>query len=167
MPENPGVTSAGDPQGHQPGPPDGHRSTDRPTATRWGYSPWLPALAAVAAAGGLVWALLSYAGRDQIVAVALTIFGLVALIVTLRFRTRLTADDAGLEVRSLIGTRRVRWDQVATIAAAPHRRLGTTSRLLEIELADESLLVFGGVELGADCESVAAELKARRSAARP
>lgn len=139
-------------------------SPARPIGGRWGYSPWLPALAAAGLAGGLAWAVLAY-GRDQIVAGALTIFALVALVVTLRLRTRLTADQAGLSVRSLVGSRRVDWDDVATVTAAPHRRLGTTSRLLEIELADESLLVFGGVELGADCADVAATLQQLRPSA--
>ncbi|WP_051267296.1 PH domain-containing protein [Nakamurella lactea] len=138
----------------------------RPERSSWGYAPWLPAIGAAALAGGLVWALLSYPGRDRTVAIAIAVFGLVALVCTLRLRTRLTVDDAGIVVRSLLGSRRVDWADITAVTAVPHRRLGTTSRLLEIDLADDSLLAFSSVELGTDCEIVAGTLAARRAAAR-
>lgn len=139
-------------------------SPGRASEVRWGFSPWIPALGALALTGGVVWALLAYPGRDRTVAVALAVFGLLVLVCGLRLRTRLTADAGGLLVRSLLGSRRIGWAEVARVTAVPHRRLGTTSRLLEIDLQDDSLLAFSSIELGTDCEQVAEQLAARHAA---
>lgn len=141
------------------------RPARRPAGTanpiRWGYSPWLSVLAVAGIAGGLLWSWFSDPGRDQAVAWGLVLFGLCALISFLRLRTRLTADRDGIAVRSLIGSRQIDWGEITSMTAVPHSRLGAISRLLEIDLADDSLLAFGSLELGADCEQVADELTAR------
>ncbi len=135
------------------------------TRRSWGFSPWVPALGAALTAGGLVWALLTSAGRDEVVAVAAVILGLLALLIGWRLRPRLLADPAGVTVRTLLGARRVTWSEVESVTTVTHRRLGTGSSMLEINLHDDSLLVFSDTELGAKGNDVAAVLRSLHAAA--
>lgn len=131
-------------------------------AARWGFAPWVAAAGGAAVAGGLLWALVTSESRDRLVAIVLTIAGLVVLVAGRRLRQRLIADTTGITVRSLIGSRSVPWSDIAKIGTVAHRRLGTRSSLLEIDLADGSLLAFSSTELGSSGDDVARALKALR-----
>lgn len=129
---------------------------------RWGFAPWVAVTGAVAAAGGVLWALLTNESRDRLVAIVLMIAGLLVVVAGLRLRERLIAGPAGITVRSLVGSRSIPWSEVATIRTVPHRRLGTRSSLLEIDLTDGSLLAFSDTELGGSGDGVARALQAVR-----
>ncbi len=88
--------------------------------------------------------------------------GLLALAASdLLWRPRLAADDGGLSVRT--PTRRVRlpWAEVTDVRVDERRRLGLTSRTLEIDAGDD-LIVLGRRSLGADPGEVAAAVAAMR-----
>lgn len=126
----------------------------------WGFSPWIPGIGAALTVGGAAWAVFAAQGRDEVVAVMAALVGLVALICGWRMRPRLTADPAGFTVHSVLGTRRLPWSDVESVTTVSHRRLGSTSTMLEINLRDDSLLVFNDLELGAKSDDAAATLRA-------
>lgn len=142
-------------------------TTPAAAARSWGFSPWVPALGAAVTAGGLVWALLATPGRDHLVAITATVLGLIALIVGRRWRPRLLADAGGITVRMLLGARHVPWSEIESVTTVSHRRLGTSSSMLEINLRDDLLLAFSDIELGARGEEVAAVLRTLHAAASP
>lgn len=125
----------------------------------WGFAPWVPGVGAALAGGGMGWALIAAPGRDRLVAVVLAFAGLLTVLAGLRLRHRLTADTAGLTVLSILGSRRLKWSDVESVTTVSHRRLGTTSALLEINLHDNALLAFSDTELGARSDEVAATLR--------
>ncbi len=125
----------------------------------WGFPPWVPGIGAALAGGGLVWALLSSTGQDHLVAIVLTVGGLSATIAGWRMRDRLIADTTGLTVRSILFARQLPWSDIESVTTTSHRRLGSTSTLLEINLHDESMLAFSAIELGAKSDDVAAILR--------
>ncbi len=71
---------------------------------------------------------------------------------------RVAADRDGVTVvTGFAGRRRLDWAAVERVRVDDRQRLGTRSRLLEID-AGESLFLFGAAELGAPVEDVVAEL---------
>lgn len=137
-------------------------STASSPPARWGFALWVASTGGAAAAGGLLWAILTNESRDRLVAVVLTLAGVLVVIAGRRLRERLIADTTGITVRSLIGSRSIPWSDIAQIGTVAHRRIGTRSSLLEIDLADGSLLAFSNIELGGSGDDVARALKALR-----
>lgn len=106
-----------------------------------GGDPVRPALAGLAAAGLLAWAL-----RDVVAPV------------------RLAVDPDGLTVlRGFAGRRRLPWDAVEAIRLDRRSRRGITAETLEID-AGESLHLFGRRDLDAPLDEVAAALDEARAA---
>lgn len=79
-----------------------------------------------------------------------------------RARPRLRADEDGLTVAGLLGSRHHPWPLVRDIRVLRVRRLGLSSALLEVDTVDldggERLLVFGRLDLADDPEDVAVAL---------
>lgn len=128
---------------------------------------WSPRAGETAALGavGLGLALaavaLDAAGRLLVGAAALLVLGLAARDALLR--PRLSADEDGVVVRRLGGRTRLPWPQLR-VAVRTTRRLGMTSRALELDTAagpDDAgvLVVLGRRELGDDPEAVAERLR--------
>jgi hypothetical protein len=110
---------------------------------------------ALAAAAGS-WALFTDdpPGRVLLGAVALLLAG--AGVFTLVARPRLAADNEGIAVRGLTGTRRWTWAE-ANVRLVRTRRLGRETSTLEVdaENADPpALVVLGRFDLGTDPEDV-------------
>jgi hypothetical protein len=115
-----------------------------------------PVETAVAILAGLVVLLLAVladpAGRLLLGIAALGLLGLGAA--DLALRPRLTADRAGVQVRTLASRHRLPWSTIGRIDVDEHTRYGLTSRTLELE-AGELLVVLGKRALGADPRDVA------------
>ncbi|MEV0082470.1 PH domain-containing protein [Saccharopolyspora sp. NPDC050642] len=75
-------------------------------------------------------------------------------------RPRLRADAEGITVRTLLGRRHWPWPAV-TVRVRQDRRLGRTVRTLELD-ADPQLIVLTRLDLGADPQDVADELRGLR-----
>lgn len=109
----------------------------------------------MATVGCLAWLLLVRNSEDRLVAgTALAVFAL-ATLAAWPLRRRLTADQHGFIVRSAAGSRSFAWFQVLSVTAPTRRRRGLASTALEIDLADDGLVVLGKLELGADPAEVA------------
>ena len=67
-----------------------------------------------------------------------------------RARPKLAITDDGLAVRGWFGTRVLTRPDIAAIRITEFRRLARKVRLLEIDTADDSLLVFTRWDLGTD-----------------
>jgi PH (Pleckstrin Homology) domain-containing protein len=141
-----------------------------PGVREWSPAAGLVALAWLLAAGAAVWcAALWSTGSDPagglLAAVAALGAGLAALFGT-RARPRLRADPDGLTVGGLLRPRHHPWPFVTDVRVLRVRRLGRESSLLEVDTvaADgtEQLLVFGRLDLAADPEEVAPQLRALR-----
>lgn len=140
-----------------------------------GAREWSPAPALVAVtwtgalAAGLWCAALWTAGSDPagrlIAGVAAVGLAAIALFGT-RARPRLRADADGLTIGGLRRPRHHPWPLVRDVRVARMRRLGRESSLLEIDTATadggERLYVLGRLDLSADPEDVAAELRSAR-----
>jgi len=125
---------------------------------------WLLAIAAAAWCAALWWTGSDPAG-GLLAAVAAVGAGLAALFGT-RARPRLRADPDGLTVGGLLRPRHHPWPFVTDVRVLQVRRLGRESSLLQVDTmaADgtERLLVFGRLDLAADPEDVAPQLRALR-----
>jgi Bacterial PH domain len=124
-----------------------------PASTEW--SP-RPVETAALLLGGLVVLLLALladpAGRLLLGVAALGLI-LVAL-ADVALRPRLSADRAGVQVRTLASRHRLPWSAIDRVAVDEHTRYGLTSRTLELE-AGELFVVLGKRSLGADPRDVA------------
>jgi hypothetical protein len=136
----------------------------------WSPAAGLVVLAWLLAVGAAVWcAALWSTGSDPagglLAAVTALGAGLAALFGT-RARPRLRADPDGLTVGGLLRPRHHPWPFVTDVRVLRVRRLGRESSLLEVDTvaADgtEQLLVFGRLDLAADPEEVAPQLRALR-----
>jgi hypothetical protein len=125
---------------------------------------WLLAVAAAGWCAALLWTGSDPAG-SLLAAVAALGAGLAALFGT-RARPRLRADPDGLTVGGLLRPRHHPWPFVTDVRVLRVRRFGRESSLLEVDTvaADgtERLLVFGRLDLAADPEDVAPQLRALR-----
>lgn len=146
-------------------------SDPRSTGVReWSPAAGLVALAWLLAAGAALWcgALLS-TGSDPagcLLAAVATAGAALAAVFGTRARPRLRADPDGLTVGGLFRSRHTPWPFVTDVRVLRVRRLGRESSLLEVDTiaADgtERLLVFGRLDLAADPEDVAPQLRALR-----
>lgn len=134
-----------------------------PPSSTWGFRPWLAAIGALLIAIGAGLALLTSEGRDRIVAGAAAVVGIVLVLVVLRLRHRLVVDRMGMTIRRFVGTDVIPWSEVLDIRSVAHRRMGSRSSLLELDLIDDGFLVFSATELGAPTDDVARRLRAWRS----
>lgn len=105
------------------------------------------------------WLVLAGNAEDRLVAGAGAAFSVVATGVLLTMRVRLVAGPDGFTVRGPAGARNVAWSQVAAISAPSRRRRGLASTSVELDLADDGLIVLGRTELGADPVDVADDLR--------
>lgn len=111
------------------------------------------ALGGVAAGVG-VGALLLPGPLDRVVAGAVAVvLGAVAVVAG---RRQVVGGPRGMLVVGLTGSRIVPWSQVRALECGRTKRMG--SPVLEIDLIDDELLMFGRAELGADPAEVAATL---------
>ena len=146
--------------------------SDLPSA---GVREWSPAvglvvLAWLLAAAAAIWcAALWWTGSDPagglLAAVLALAAGWAALFGT-RARPRLRADPDGLTVKGLLRSHHHPWPFVTDVRVLRVRRLGRESSLLEVDTINadgaERLLVFGRLDLAADPEDVAPQLRALR-----
>jgi hypothetical protein len=153
--------------------------TEPHVASAWA-APWPAVVAGIAAAIGLgAWAV----GADDppgrvltgVAALALAVAAVIGAVA----RPRLRADETGLVLRGVTGTRRWSWDRVDAVRTMRMRRMGLPASYLEVEARDSAdsadgaggretdsrLLVLGRLELGADPVDVADALQAHRARA--
>jgi hypothetical protein len=144
---------------------------DNSDAYRWGPPLALTITGWLASAVAACWCLFGtedapgrlFAGVTALVFAAAALFGT-------RANPRLAASGAGIEVRGLSGARRYDWGQIAGVRLVHTRRLGRDVPTLEIDACDgagvdaeERLLVFGRMDLGADPRDVADTLDVLRA----
>lgn len=132
----------------------------------WSPAPAIVVTAWLAAAAALAWSLFTgEAGGRLLAGVAAAGLGAAALVGTLA-RPRLAADPAGVSVRGPGGTHHWPWPAVSRVAVVTTRRLGRRVAVLELDATatdgTEHLVVLGRLDLGADVEDVAADLRALR-----
>jgi hypothetical protein len=144
---------------------------DPPTA--WA-APW-PAvlLGAVATVGLAAWALAAGDPPGRLLVGIAALVLAVATAIGAFARPRLRADDTGLVLRGVTGTRRWSWERVDAVRVVRMRRLGVPAAYLEVEARDDAgdttdggrLLVMGRLELGTDPVEVADALQEHRARA--
>jgi PH (Pleckstrin Homology) domain-containing protein len=126
----------------------------RPPVAHFGPDPRQTALTGV---GAVLVAALSFAtdtaGRLLLIAAALILAGYA--LTDLLFRPRLTVDAAGIRVRSPLARADLAWPDVTAIRADERSRYGLRSVTLEIDGADQ-LIVLSRRALGAPPDAVAA-----------
>jgi hypothetical protein len=126
-----------------------------PDSTRRHWSP-RPVETASAAAGAVVAVLLALvadpAGRVLALVAAVGLAALTAA--DLLLRPRLTAEPAGIRLRTLAVRRRLPWSAVERVDVDERTRYGLTARTLELE-AGGALVVLGRRALGEDPRDVA------------
>lgn len=122
----------------------------------------------LAAAAALYWCLV---GAQQpmgrlLGGVAVLLLGTAAVFGSLA-RPRLTADRAGIAIRGFGRAQRYPWSEVNRVRLVHTRRFGRDMATLEVDLrqpdADERLVVFGFLDLGADPRDVSETLAALRA----
>lgn len=136
--------------------PDVTVRTDFPGA---GSRTWRPA--AVLVLGACVLAGLAFVGtalpRDPLDRVVTGLVGAVLLVVAVvGWRRRVVGGPRGLLIGGLSGVRIVPWSMVRSVECGRTKRMG--SAMLEIDLVDDELIMFGRLELGTDPADVAAVL---------
>lgn len=144
------------------GPGPSHPAAWHPEAVQWsprgGETAALAALGSALALGAVV---LDPAGRLLAGVAAVALLALVAR--DLLCRPRLSAGPDGVRVRTLTGGQSLAWADVR-VAVRVTRRLGMSSRLLELDAAtgpDDAgpLVLLGRRDLGADPDDVARALR--------
>ncbi|MFL6120926.1 PH domain-containing protein [Actinophytocola sp.] len=136
-----------------------------PATRTWSPRPAVVVLAWVLAVAAAAWAVLAddppgrvLLGTVALLLVAIGLFTSVA-------RPRLAADQEGIAVRGLTGTRRWTWAEV-NVRLVRTRRLGRATATLEVDAEHAEppdLVVLGRFDLGADPEDVVGELLALRT----
>ena len=122
-------------------------------------------MAWVLAAALLVWTVFgpSPAGKllTGVATVGLVVFAVFGTVA----RPRLVADDTGIAVRQLSGSRRWAWDAVR-VRVFRTKRFGRQTALLELDTVDEEgnehLVVLGWLDLGTEPDQVADALRTLR-----
>jgi hypothetical protein len=143
-------------------------SSPVPRAARnaWSAPTGLVATAWVLAVGALGYTVFNGDPPGRLVTGVATVgLALFALFGTLA-RPRLAADADGIEIRRLLGTRRLPWGSVR-IRVSSTRRLGRTVSLLELDTGndedvDGGLVVLGWLDLGTEPAEVAEVLRTYR-----
>jgi hypothetical protein len=137
---------------------------DNPTCS-WSPRPALVGVCWLLALGCLSAAVVAGVSADRpgalFFGVGAVVLGLLAAYGTL-LRPKLAADGGGLCVRTLTGTHRFTWDEVR-LRLVTTRRLARQTTTIELEAADDTLVVLGWLELGADPQDVLDELDALRA----
>ena len=142
----------------------------RADVREWSPARGLVVLAWSLAAAGAGWsAVLWWSGSDpagRLLAAVLAAGAALAALFGTRARPRLRADPDGLTVGGLVRTSHHPWPFVTDVRVLRVRRLGRETSLLEVDTVDatggERLLVFGRLDLDADPEDVAPQLRALR-----
>lgn len=129
---------------------DGSADFPGPGARSWRPSRLIPLVAALIAAGAVVWCGLS-TGTDRLFAAGVALVAAAAVL--LAVRRRVTAGPAGVAVQGLTGTRRWLWSDLEAIAVATQQRLGLTTTTLELDLGDD-IVVLGRIDLDDDPATV-------------
>jgi hypothetical protein len=160
-----------------------HAPGEGGSASTWA-APWPAVLLGLLATVGLAaWAVAAGDPPGRLlVGIAALVLG-VATVIGAVARPRLRADDDGLALRGVSGTRRFPWERVDAVRVVRMRRLGVPAAYLEVEARDDvagaadgdpgRLLVLGRLELGTDPVEVAGALQehraraGRRAAGRP
>ncbi len=109
-----------------------------------------------------LWCVLAGAPEDRLVAGVVAVALLAVAFAGWRLRVRLTADRAGFVVHRLGGRQGYSWSDVARLSTPSRRRRGLTTTTLEFDLVDDTLIVFGRLDLGADPVAVRESLTALR-----
>ena len=125
----------------------------------WGPSPVFVAIAVMILAGTIIWLIFARSPEDQVFAGLLAIGALLATVAAVMMRSRLVASSTGLRVGTMFGTKLVAWSQVHRIQITVRRHLGIGSEMLHLDLDEDGLFIFGRIDLGADPEEVADELR--------
>lgn len=145
----------------------------RPTAVterRWSPQIGLVILGWVATGAAIGWLPFTESPQDRAFAVVVVAaLAALSLAGTLS-RPRLAAGPDGIAVRGLLRTRRWPWAAVGRLAVVRTRRLGRDVPALELDVrpltepdADELLLVFTRIDLGAEPDDVADVLRVLRA----
>lgn len=127
---------------------------------------WGPKPAAVAwvGVGGLALAVTAAVAATDAPGRVLTAVAAAGLLVfaagSWRARPRLALQGDELVYRGWVSTRRLRPEDVESVRTTEFRRLGRKVRLLEIDMADDSLLVLSRWDLGGDPAGALAALDA-------
>ena len=130
-----------------------------PGSRTWRPRRELVAVGCTAVAVVLIWVLVLAAGPlDRVVGVVIAL--VLAVATAWAWRRGLTGGPRGLLISGLRVARLVPWSQVRSLDVARSGRLGISSTTIEVDLADDELLVFGRTDLGADPAEVLAVLRA-------
>lgn len=121
-------------------------------------------------AASAVWWFIAASPADQVfVGVLIVVLAAVSAYAS-ALRPRLRADQNGIAVRRLTGSRRWSWSQV-NVRVQYHRRLGRDVAALELDVPDDDqtpggLIILTRLELGEDPQDVAVTLDALKASAR-
>jgi len=128
----------------------------------WSPSPTLVGVGWTCAAGAVLWTLFTHdRGGQLLVGGAGLLLAVLSLHGTLA-RPRLSADPQGITIRGMFGRRHWPWPRIRS-RTVHGRRLGRSTVTLELTvLPAEELIILGQLDLGADPEDVASELRALR-----
>ncbi len=132
------------------------------TELSWGPRPGAFAFGGVLLAVGVLWMFVAGGAGDRFIAGAVMVLVLGAMAAGWRMRDRLQASASGLVVGTLSGKRVVPWSAVRRIEVVPHRRIGTVTWSLEVDLDTDELLVFGRMDLGTEPAVVGEALRRLR-----
>lgn len=151
--------------------------TDRPvpahagpmTERRWAPQIGLVILGWVSTGLATGWFVFTQRPQDRVFATVVVVALLALSLAGTVSRPRLAAGPDGIAVRGLVRTRRWPWAAVRRLAVVRSRRLGRDVPVLELDVrpltdpdADELLLVFTRIELGAEPDDVLDALTALR-----
>ena len=139
---------------HNPRPMTTGTDFPGPGAHTWRPARVLLGVGGVAAVAAGTWAVLAAEPLDRLVAIFLAVVFAAGSVVGAR--RRLVAGPRGLLVHGLGSARILPWSQIRSIGSARSSHLGISSSTLEIDTADDDLLVFSRVDLGVDPAEVLA-----------
>jgi len=136
----------------------------------WSPAPGLVGCAWIGAVAAAAWFVAGWAAATDPVGLLMAGVAAVGLITLAVFgtraRPRLRVDADGLTVGGVFGSRHHPWPFVQDVRVLQVRRLGRRTSMLEVDTVsatgDERLLVFGRLDLAADPEDVAPQIRALR-----
>lgn len=132
------------------------------SAHEWSTQPGLVTLGWVLAAATVVWEALATGPTDRVFIAVLILVLVTASTLGTLLRPRLRADNTGVAVRSLGGSRHWGWAEV-DVRVTRQQRLGRTVELLELDVPEDpratgGLVILTRLDLGADPHTVAEQL---------
>jgi hypothetical protein len=131
-----------------------------PSAKTWAPQPSIVALAWVLAVAAGAWAAFTDDPPGRVLLGVVALLLAFAGVYTAVARPRLAADQDGIAIRGLTGTRQWTWAEV-NVRLVRTRRLGRDTATLEVDAENAeppALVVLGRLDLGADPEDVVDEL---------